>query len=114
LEELRTKIEASSFRLRGRDRRQELRGPDRRNQTRGRASTGNNIRQLARKAEATEISVTASMGVASASEQNATPEEVIKAADKALYRAKAGGRNRIETASTGARRGVRRKAAGIA
>ncbi len=114
LEQLRVRIEKSSFRLRGLDRRQELRGPDRRNQrSRGRASAGSNIRQLSRRAEATEISVTASIGVASASGPSATAEEVIQAADKALYRAKAGGRNRIETAAPSRRR-VRSKAAGIA
>jgi GGDEF domain-containing protein len=113
LEELRVRIEGSSFRLRGRDRRQEARGPDRRNgRPRGRR-TGHAIRQLARVAAPEEISVTASMGVATASEENFSAEEVIEAADKALYRAKDGGRNRIETASPSRRR-TRSRAAGIA
>ncbi len=112
LEKLRADIEASTLRLRGPDRRQESRGPDRRNQRiRGRAQTGRVIRQLARTTPSNEISVTASIGVATSKREDASAEEVIRAADKALYRAKAAGRNRIETAS---RQGTRRKAAGIA
>ncbi len=114
LEKLRADIEASTLRLRGPDRRQEARGPDRRNQrVRGRAQTGHAIRQLARGTPSAELSVTASIGVATSRQENSSAEEVIQAADKALYRAKAAGRNRIETA-TSTRRRVRRKAAGIA
>jgi diguanylate cyclase (GGDEF)-like protein len=43
------------------------------------------------------VSVTVSIGVAERSERNDYPEAVIKAADKALYRAKRGGRNRVES-----------------
>ncbi|MGA8214221.1 MAG: GGDEF domain-containing protein [Candidatus Sulfotelmatobacter sp.] len=114
LEKLRTEIEASTFRLRGTDRRQEARGPDRRNQrARGRSQTGHAIRQLARAKSSTEDSVTASIGVATSGRKNPSAEEVVQAADKALYRAKAAGRNRIETASPSRRR-LRTKAAGIA
>jgi GGDEF domain-containing protein len=124
LEKLRADIEASRLRLRGPDRRQEARGPDRRSQrthgralsgraSTGRASTGQAIRQLSRAAPANELSVTASMGVATSKGENRSAEEVVKAADKALYRAKAGGRNRIETGSAPRRR-LRSKAAGIA
>ncbi len=114
LEKLRADIEASTLRLRGPDRRQEARGPDRRNQrVRGRAQTGHAIRQLARATPSTELSVTASIGVATSRQENSSSEDVIQAADKALYRAKAAGRNRIETASPGRRR-VRNKTAGIA
>ena len=114
LEKLRADIEASTLRLRGPDRRQEARGPDRRNQrARGRAQTGHAIRQLARATPSAELSVTASIGVATSRQENSSTEEVIQAADKALYRAKAAGRNRIETASAGRRRG-RNKTAGIA
>src|SRR5271165_4120404 len=115
LEKLRADIESSKLRLRGPDRRQETRGPDRRNQrVRSRTPTGHAIRQLSR-ADApasTELSVTASIGIAT-SKEDASAEAVIQAADKALYRAKAAGRNRIETA-TAPRRRARTKAAGIA
>jgi diguanylate cyclase (GGDEF)-like protein len=112
LEKLRADIEASKLHLRGQDRRQEARGPDRRNQRgRGRAQTGHAIRQLSRATPSNELSVTASIGVATSRQENSSAEEVIQAADKALYRAKAAGRNRIETAS---RRRLRSKAAGIA
>ncbi|MFZ0198385.1 MAG: GGDEF domain-containing protein [Candidatus Sulfotelmatobacter sp.] len=114
LEKLRIDIEASSFRFRGKDRRQETRGPDRRNvRMRARTQTGHAVRQLASAIEPTELSVTASIGVASSGSDNSSPEEVIQAADKALYRAKAAGRNRVEVASSAKRR-MRSKAAGIA
>jgi GGDEF domain-containing protein len=112
LEKLRADIAASTLRLRGPDRRQQARGPDRRNQ-RGRGQTGHAIRQLSRVTASDEISVTASIGVATSRREDPSAEEVIQAADKALYRAKAAGRNRIETASAPRRR-VRAKAAGIA
>jgi diguanylate cyclase (GGDEF)-like protein len=41
------------------------------------------------------VSVTISIGVAECNDRLLTPEEVIQAADKALYRAKRGGRNRV-------------------
>jgi GGDEF domain-containing protein len=118
LEKLRVDIEASTLRLRGPDRRQEARGPDRRNQrARGRVQTGRAIRQLSRVAPtpsgANQLSVTASIGVATSKGENPSAEEVVRAADKALYRAKAAGRNRVESASAPRRR-VRSKAAGIA
>jgi diguanylate cyclase (GGDEF)-like protein len=113
LEQLRASIEASSFRMRGGDRRQVERGADRRNaRSAGRGRAGHAIRQLARVTEPNELSVTASIGVASSDRENSSPEEVLQAADKALYRAKAGGRNRIEVASQVRRR--TRKTATIA
>ncbi|MFZ0772172.1 MAG: GGDEF domain-containing protein [Candidatus Sulfotelmatobacter sp.] len=120
LDQLRADIEASSFRLRGQDRRQEERGADRRSSDRRNSdsrnlrprSRGDAIRQLARAKASAELSVTASIGVATCGLENSSAEEVVQAADKALYRAKAAGRNRVETAS--ARRRSRSKAAGIA
>jgi diguanylate cyclase (GGDEF)-like protein len=108
LEKLRSDIEGSSLKLRGHDRRQEARGPDRRRTAsaggRLRGQAGDAIRQLARGDSPREISVTASIGVASSRQENSSAEEIIKEADKALYRAKGAGRNRIETATFRRRR----------
>lgn len=114
LERLRAMIESSEFRMRSGDRRQVPRGPDRRNQrTRGRARKADAIRQLAQESTPPPLTVTVSIGVATSPKQGSDPEHVLQAADKALYRAKANGRNRVETASPGHRR-TRIKAAGIA
>ncbi|MFB3154077.1 MAG: GGDEF domain-containing protein, partial [Candidatus Acidiferrales bacterium] len=43
-----------------------------------------------------EASITVSIGVAERDQHNARPEQVLKAADRALYTAKRAGRNRIE------------------
>ncbi|MFZ0806104.1 MAG: GGDEF domain-containing protein [Candidatus Sulfotelmatobacter sp.] len=114
LEQLRETIEHSHFHMRGEDRRHIPRGPDRRNsRAPKRARKGHAIRRLAAPANPSALSVTVSMGVATANQEDATPESVIKAADEALYRAKANGRNRIETAAVPVRRS-RGRAAGIA
>jgi GGDEF domain-containing protein len=112
LERLRETVEASEFRMRGSDRRQAPRGPDRRNErARGRVRRGHAIRQLTQEKSGKPVSVTVSIGVAmSAGETD--PEAVVQAADKALYRAKNNGRNRVEAASLPRR--TRVKAAGIA
>ncbi len=78
LEDLRETIEASSFTLRGRDR------PKVRPETPVR-STGRR-RTLA---------ITVSIGVAEPDEPGVEPDDVIRAADQALYEAKRTGRNRI-------------------
>ena len=114
LEQLRARIESSEFRMRGSDRRQAARGADRRNdRARGRARKGQAIRELAQDKLPAPLSVTVSIGVATSAKDESDPDLVLQAADKALYRAKANGRNRVETA-TPPRRRPRVKAAGIA
>ena len=112
LEDLRRKVESAEFRVRGHDRRQAPRGPDRRNErAQARTKKGHIIRQLAEEKSNHALSVTVSIGVAT-STGSSDAESVLKAADKALYRAKENGRNRVETTSP-----VRRthsKTAGIA
>jgi diguanylate cyclase (GGDEF)-like protein len=81
LEELRQAISSYQLSIRGSDRPKEADlGKSRRN---GGAGSGKTV------------SVTVSIGVAASGEQMRTPTEVIKAADKALYRAKQRGRNQI-------------------
>jgi diguanylate cyclase (GGDEF)-like protein len=119
LEQLRATIETSSFRPRGAERRQMPRGSDRRNQNtrrgaRGRARSGRAIRQLAQETNSLgSLSVTVSIGVASSTGERSDPGLVIDSADRALYRAKAAGRNRLETTFSQRRRG-RAKTAEIA
>ncbi|HEV7220561.1 MAG TPA: GGDEF domain-containing protein [Terriglobales bacterium] len=98
LEMLRATIEVSSFRLReAPERRAEARGPDRRNDTRKKSP---NRKPAAGKsggpAERSELSVTVSIGVAEPTAKTRDVEQVIHLADKALYRAKHAGRNRVE------------------
>ena len=113
LERLRGVIERSEFHMRNQDRRQVARGPDRRNErTRGRARKAHAIRQLSQERSPARLHVTVSIGVASSTAENPLPDLILQAADKALYRAKANGRNRVEVASAGRQRRV--KAAGIA
>jgi diguanylate cyclase (GGDEF)-like protein len=102
LEELRAAIEASSFHLRGTDRRHQSRGADRRN---SKPEGAKRVRAVAKvSSRPAEISVTASIGVATSTQEDFSAEEVVQAADKALYRAKSAGRNRIESASAPRRR----------
>jgi GGDEF domain-containing protein len=93
LEDLRLAVEQSSFRQRtGQERRGSPRGPDRR---RSRKQTGR-TKQLSLFRE-NQLSVTVSIGVAEAYRPGHSAEWVIESADKALYRAKKAGRNRVET-----------------
>ena len=100
--------------MRSGDRRQSPRGPDRRSErTSGRARKGHAIRQLVQEKSSEPLSVTVSIGVATSAKDESNPDIVLQAADKALYRAKGNGRNRVETASVSRRRS-RAKAAEIA
>lgn len=113
LEQLRCAIENAQFRMRGSERRQVPRGPDRRSVgNRSHTRKADAIRQLARDRSRGSVSVTVSIGVATCLSGATHREQVLQAADKALYRAKANGRNRIEIETS--RRPARTKAAGIA
>jgi GGDEF domain-containing protein len=115
LEQLRASIEASEFRMRSCDRRQAPRGPDRRKEpARSRRRKGQVIRELVQEKAPAMLSVTVSIGVATSGKEKSTPDLVLQAADKALYHAKANGRNRIETATAIRRRTGIKAAAGIA
>jgi GGDEF domain-containing protein len=84
LEELRQTIEASQFAIRGSDRSQRRR-PERRYhpaEKRGQSPRS--------------VSVTASIGAAELSPWLPQLDDVMKAADQALYQAKDAGRNRVE------------------
>jgi len=116
LDALRQIIEKSTFHVRGADRRAERAAEsrsDRRNDRRNDLGTGGSDRRKSAKkktAAATpnqsperlsdHLSVTVSIGVAEPSTRYRQPEQVIQAADQALYRAKNKGRNRVELAST--------------
>jgi diguanylate cyclase (GGDEF)-like protein len=102
LDLLRMNIESCSFRLRrGEDRRQTPRDSDRR-------ATAGRKPKAAKRDTSAALSVTVSIGVAE-SRARGTVEQVIEQADKALYAAKQGGRNRIEVA-TSERKGRKTKA----
>jgi diguanylate cyclase (GGDEF)-like protein len=100
LEELRAVIESSSFHVRGaQERRKVPRGPDRRVGRNASARSRSARQKTTDSGSSADLRVTVSIGVA---EPNATAEDVeqvIKAADKALYRAKQRGRNRLEAAT---------------
>jgi diguanylate cyclase (GGDEF)-like protein len=80
LEAVRETIESSRFILRGRERRRKKFGKFRR-------------ARPPRK----RVSITVSIGVATPNSPTKTPEQVIQAADEALYRAKKAGRNKVKT-----------------
>jgi diguanylate cyclase (GGDEF)-like protein len=118
LEALRQIIEKSSFHVRGADRRagkiaeaasdRRTGGPDRRKSASRKSATKKSAPAPASaipqpssdRLSPDHLSVTVSIGVAETSTRNRQPEQVIQAADQALYRAKHKGRNRVEVAST--------------
>jgi GGDEF domain-containing protein len=96
LELLRMNIESSSFKIRaGQERRKAQRDSDRRSA--GSRKT-KKVPAPSIDAQAGAVSMTVSIGIAE-SQPKLRAEEVIEQADRALYRAKQSGRNRIETAA---------------
>jgi len=106
LESLRKVIEGSSFRVRGAERRTQARPEADRRRPGKKKVAAAGIQQTPE-----HLSVTVSMGVAEPSTRYRQPEQVIQAADQALYRAKQGGRNRVEVAGMAPLRLERRKRA---
>jgi len=106
LDLLRQSIQDSLFRIRGMERRRAPRpdDPDRRKQARKKS-------QPAVENPAGDVSVTVSMGAAEPSTRYRQPEQVINAADQALYRAKHNGRNRVELATLAPPKLTRKKQA---
>ena len=88
---------ASEQDFRGRDRRSSERRSDERRANSPRRKTES---APPKEGASHEISVTVSMGAAEPNTRLRTIEQVFQAADKALYRAKQSGRNRVELAST--------------
>ena len=78
LEELRQKIALAGFVVRGRKR--PAKKPER-------VKSDSSAKKM--------LHVTVSIGVATRDDKNTSPEQLIKAADQALYRAKKGGRNQV-------------------
>jgi diguanylate cyclase (GGDEF)-like protein len=64
-----------------------VRGKDRRRQAKNSKAPRNGTREI-------EVNVTVSIGVAARDEEKTAPDQVIRMADKALYKAKSKGRNR--------------------
>jgi len=96
LELLRLTLENSMFQVRSADRRAAFRPgeSDRRKPAKKKTISASLSQPPDR------LSVTVSVGVAEPSTRYRQPEQVIQAADQALYRAKQKGRNRVEPAST--------------
>ena len=130
LEVLRRSIEQSTFKVRGADRRGERSSEtgrnrrviesDRRKSAKKKSAPAASLRGQKRPRSSSEmpfpsnplpdhLSVTVSIGVSEPSTRNRQPEQVIQAADQALYRAKQQGRNRVDLASTAPLRLAERK-----
>ena len=109
LEALREAIEQSRFRTRGlSDRRSASRGADRRAASNRTTVRGGKKMPLPPTVADAGLSVTISIGVADAHSATQTVEQVADVADKALYRAKRTGRNRVEIGAERPRTKARR------
>ena len=107
LDLLRRVIETSTFRVRGgKERRQAPRqeAAERRKPVPRKVTTGKTPTLLD---PARDLSVTVSIGVAEPSTRLREVDQIIHAADKALYRAKGNGRNRVELATSARIRSIR-------
>ena len=94
VELLRQVIAGGGFRARApQDRRKTPHGPDRR---RAQARKPSRSRSVAKISASGPLSVTISIGVAESTLRNDDVSEIVQLADKALYRAKNAGRNRVE------------------
>jgi diguanylate cyclase (GGDEF)-like protein len=115
LDALRRVIEKSTFQLRAVDRRAEGQvekvNERRAGESDRRRAAKKKPAAAIPKPSADRLSVTVSIGVAEPSTRNRQPEQVIEAADQALYRAKEKGRNRVELASIAMPRIAERKSA---
>ena len=98
-EEVRIRIESAAFHIRGADRRQTPRKTDRRKAT---VRKGRISRALSPPGPRSRrsVSVTVSIGVAEPTAKTRHSDQVIAAADRALYLAKTNGRNRVEAANS--------------
>ena len=113
-ESLRSAVERFSFRIRGLPERRSLRrGQDRRSESEKTVARRlvNYARRVPDEPLNTTLAVTISIGIAEPSGRNQEVEQVIRAADKALYRAKHGGRNRVEASGQPRRSRLRRSIA---
>src|SRR2546425_4009747 len=106
LDALRRTIQNSVFRFRGSERRNEARAGESERRKPGRKKAAAVLQR-----PADDLSVTVSIGVAESSTRYRQPEQVIHAADQALYRAQHNGRNRVEPASNTAPQLTRKKRA---
>jgi diguanylate cyclase (GGDEF)-like protein len=88
------------------------RGPDRRNQRKHARTPKRDGNRESQATSSLLLSVTISIGVAGAASDTVGADRVLECADKALYRAKANGRNRVEAAASPHRQ-VRKKAVGM-
>ncbi len=99
VQSLRQTIEASSFRLRGLpDRRSAPRENNDRRLNEPKKTSARKKKFIPTESASGELSVTVSIGVAEAKSNAQEIAEILEAADRALYRAKQSGRNRVEVA----------------